>query len=584
MDLVGPLIDRKNERKYLALWILSLISIPVIIIFAGESIDSYRLLIIPFFLFCLAAILNYEITLGIFIISLFMDVWLLYARPSEVYSLFLILSFLLAYKFTLKDLDNELNKYFLLFVICCLPSFINYDNPITYLSVLRLLVFILVYLVISLSSTNLEKINKIFNIFIIMSVLNGLTVIYYALLTEKRVYGFAGIMYVDYVGIGLTLCLIKILYSDKYKILWIFAFIIQLMALIFTQTRNAWITSGLLLLSLIFQFIFFNKNVKIASIKKLFISFAILVIVVFVAYQAGRFNPTTYERLSALKPASDNELRINTFVTRVFIWNTAWNAFKSNPIIGVGLYNFKFVSKHYNTIDPVLYKLFVEKVSPHETFLEILCETGIIGFIGFSFFLFAWLRMARNNLKICSTERERYIALMIFWSSIFILFSMVMTDIWLQGHGLMLWGIIVGLTIAFKRLLKKNLRINFFLILMVDNKKNSNWLAIQYIIVILSSFITIKLNISHFGTELFGIFILISSYWGFGTLIDLGFGTAMIKFIAQSNKEEDSEFKTLVSTGLIIFLIVGTIIFILGNLLSRIIIFNNPKLISQNSV
>lgn len=115
---------------------------------------------------------------------------------------------------------------------------------------------------------------------------------------------------------------------------------------------------------------------------------------------------------------------------------------------------------------------------------------------------------------------------------------------------------------------------------MVDNKKNSKWLAIQYIIVILASFITIKLNISHFGTELFGIFILISSFWGFGTLIDLGFGTAMVKFIAQSNKDDEAEFKSLVSTGLIIFLIVGIIIFVLGNLLSQIIIFNNSKLIS----
>jgi O-antigen ligase len=457
LDLVAgvPVVGR-NERNYWIFWILSLVSIPVLIFFAGDSLGSYRLLIVPLLLVCMAAVLNYEITLGIFIISLFVDAWLLYARPSEVYALLLILSFLLAYKFSLKDLDNELNKYFLLFVLCCFPSFLNYNNPITYLSVIRLLVFFLVYLVVSVSSTNLEKINKIFNVFIVMSVLNGLTVIYFALLTGKRVYGFSGIMYVDYVGIGLTLCLIKILYSDRFKIMWITAFIIQLLALIFTQTRNAWITSGLILLCIIFQFIFFNKKLKIAAIKKVILSFSILLIVLLVTFQAGRLNPTTYERLSSGKPNSDNELRINTFVTRVFIWNTAWNAFKSNPVIGVGLYNFKFVSRQYNTIDPVLYKLFVEKVSPHETFLEILCETGIIGFMGFSFFLFPWLRTARNNLKICNNEQELYFARMIFWSSIFILFSMVMTDIWLQGHGLMLWGIIVGLSIAFRKIVNRN--------------------------------------------------------------------------------------------------------------------------------
>ena len=114
---------------------------------------------------------------------------------------------------------------------------------------------------------------------------------------------------------------------------------------------------------------------------------------------------------------------------------------------------------------------------------------------------------------------------------------------------------------------------------MVDNKKNSFWLAFQYITVILTSFITLKLNISHFGLDLFGVFILISSFWGFGTLIDLGFGTAMIKFIAQSKHENDSEFNSLVSTGFIIFLIAGIIIFIGGNLLSDLVFFHNVKII-----
>lgn len=114
---------------------------------------------------------------------------------------------------------------------------------------------------------------------------------------------------------------------------------------------------------------------------------------------------------------------------------------------------------------------------------------------------------------------------------------------------------------------------------MIDNKKNSFWLAFQYITVILSSFITLKLNISHFGIDLFGVFILISSFWGFGTLIDLGFGTAMIKFIAQSKQEDDYEFNALVSTGFIIFLIAGIIIFIAGNLLSDLVFFHNSKII-----
>jgi len=449
-------IVKWNERNFGVFWVLSLALIPFIIIITGDSLVPTHILLIPLLLICLSFIINFDITSGIFIIILFIDIWLLNARPSEFFALFLIISFLLTYKFSFKDLENKLNLYFLIFALCCLPSSIKYDRAISYLLTGRLGIFFLVYIVFSMSITNFKKIDKLFNVFIGMSFLNSMSVIYYALLTGKRTFGFAGIMYVDYVGIALTLCLLKILYSNRNRLIWIIAFCIQLFALIFTQTRNAWISSGIILSLILFQFIFFNRNIKFTFIKKGLFSFAILFIIVLISYQAGNLNPSTYERLSSGKPKSESELKINTFVTRGFIWLTAWNAFKDNPIIGVGLYNFSHVSKRYNTIDPVLYKLFVEKVSPHETFLAILSETGIIGFIGFSFFLFVWLMTAWNNLKICKTEREIFFARMIFWCSIFILISMVMTDIWLQGHGLMLWAVFVGITIAFGKIIVNN--------------------------------------------------------------------------------------------------------------------------------
>ena len=445
-----------NERNYGVFWILSIILVPFFIVLAGGSLEPTKLLLIPLLVVCLTSIVNFEITSAIFIISLFMDIWLQDARPSEIFALFLIISFLFTYKFSSKEINNKLNYYFLLFALCCIPSFVNYERAISYLSIVRLIVFFLVYLVISLSSTNFEKIEKIFNVFIVMSVLNGLNIIYYALLNGKRTFGFAGVMYVDYVGIALTLCLLKILYSNRNRLIWSIAFSIQLLALIFTQTRNAWISTGIVLVLVLFQYIFSYKNLKISIIRKILLSVSIIFIILFISYQAGNLNPATYERLSSGKPKSENELKINTFVTRGFIWLTAWNAFKNNPVMGVGLYNFSHVSRQYNTIDPVLYNLFVEKVSPHETFLAILAETGIIGFLGFSFFLVSWLRSARNNLKICKLDSELLLARKIFWCSIFILISMVMTDFWLEGSGLMLWGIFVGITIAFGKIIVNN--------------------------------------------------------------------------------------------------------------------------------
>jgi len=108
---------------------------------------------------------------------------------------------------------------------------------------------------------------------------------------------------------------------------------------------------------------------------------------------------------------------------------------------------------------------------------------------------------------------------------------------------------------------------------MHSDKKNSFWLAFQFVISLLVSLVTLKLNLLHFGTEIFGSWILIAAIWGFGSALDFGFGTAVIKYVAEFNRHSKTEINELLSSIFFVFILIGTVIFILGLTFGNIIFF-----------
>jgi len=113
----------------------------------------------------------------------------------------------------------------------------------------------------------------------------------------------------------------------------------------------------------------------------------------------------------------------------------------------------------------------------------------------------------------------------------------------------------------------------------MNDKKNSSWLALQYILTVVFSFISIKINISNFGEELFGIWILFISIWTFGNALDIGFGTAIVKFVAESTRKKPEEISQIASTTLFMLALNGTIIFVLLNLASELFLLNNQRIV-----
>lgn len=114
----------------------------------------------------------------------------------------------------------------------------------------------------------------------------------------------------------------------------------------------------------------------------------------------------------------------------------------------------------------------------------------------------------------------------------------------------------------------------------MKDKKNSFWLATQYVFSILIAFLMIKINIVHFGEELFGMWLIFFSIWNMGIALDLGFGTSLIKFIAEANsKKDDNKISELISNGLVFYAVLGIIIFIICVTVLNIFILNNQNVV-----
>ncbi|MDQ7815409.1 MAG: oligosaccharide flippase family protein [Melioribacteraceae bacterium] len=113
---------------------------------------------------------------------------------------------------------------------------------------------------------------------------------------------------------------------------------------------------------------------------------------------------------------------------------------------------------------------------------------------------------------------------------------------------------------------------------MPADKKNSLWLSTQYVITILFFLFMLKLNINHFGKDIFGIWIIITSIWGVGSSIDLGFGLAIVKYIAQY-KDDQRKVNKILSSIFFVFILLGFLIFLLGIFIAYGFYFSNSTLI-----
>ncbi|MGP4062876.1 O-antigen ligase family protein [Halobacillus sp. H74] len=130
---------------------------------------------------------------------------------------------------------------------------------------------------------------------------------------------------------------------------------------------------GLLILMIIFMVYFFlNKS---ANQWRLLISTFTFFLITWVSSQAMNFSILDILQ-SRFQDFSDDGGS-----GRFELWGRAWDLFSTNPLVGIGANNFA----DYNAFE------YGENLVVHNTFLEVLVESGIIGLFAYGLFVFTVL-------------------------------------------------------------------------------------------------------------------------------------------------------------------------------------------------
>ncbi|MBK7105835.1 MAG: O-antigen ligase family protein [Ignavibacteriae bacterium] len=300
-------------------------------------------------------------------------------------------------------------------------------------------------------------------IYLLLTAIDSIYVIVNGIITGGRVFGFSGVFYVDLSGIGALISIILFIYERHMKkIIFGLLMILITTGLIFTQTRNAWLSTGLslfiiILLLLIKSVKFYVKKSKI--IKILTVIIVTIIGIYFISSQASAGIEDRISSEESSQVITDDPGSVSSsYVSRLFIWHTAYNAFAQHPFIGIGFYSFSFSSHLYYTIPKSFYKTFVMERTPHVTWIAVLTETGIVGLIGFIFLVFTIIKIGIKELNLVSKPDDAKITVVIIGIQLYILISMFMTDAWLWGQQVVLWGITLGMSVSNYNLLLANMK------------------------------------------------------------------------------------------------------------------------------
>jgi len=385
-------------------------------------------------------------------------------------------SFILTFRAGLIQTHNSIGKYLIIFIAFIIPSyFISIAKIESWLLSYNLFVFITIILIFPSVVERSKNIKQVAIVFLLGSALNSIFLIIKTLITGRREFGFAGIMFGDLVGIAIVISFSCLLLLRHRKKIFIPLTLLLLIGVVFTQTRNSWVTLGITLFLLSVHFILRSSIFELSRIhatKKIALWFlSILILISLVQF----VNPKVFTRVSSSKVVSTEKTAgsitdINSLATRYFIWTTAYNVFLDNPIIGTGYHSFRFISNKYNDWDPYVYKLFVRDLTPHTTILALLADTGIIGFLGFIIFLVLTLLFMKRNLDLSITNEQKLFSFISYWCAIYISISMIMTDAWLWGTLHVLWAILLGISVSIRNniSIKKNNQIILSRDLMID--------------------------------------------------------------------------------------------------------------------
>jgi O-antigen ligase len=177
--------------------------------------------------------------------------------------------------------------------------------------------------------------------------------------------------------------------SKKAQILLFCANILFFVALYFNHCRGAWIS---LAISFIVLALLFKKQILTKSSLKKFL----IIILAGSAIIIGVCRIKSWQASQASVAASysgPETIAENAATARILFWQRAWDIFKDYPITGAGLASYPDLHKQY--IQPPFYY----SADPHNFYLKLLAENGIIAFLLFAAFIASVFQRFASSLK-----------------------------------------------------------------------------------------------------------------------------------------------------------------------------------------
>jgi O-antigen ligase len=457
--LLTQRIPGAGERGVAAVtgFVMTSVFTAIAVLFGGKPVG---LIAIPLLAVSLLLLTSFEFSLIVLAMVFFVKPYVWVFSSAVWFSVVVGAAFLLTRRdFAWKDLAHPLTVPIAVYGLCALPSFVNAVNPaMSAAKLFNVVAFLVVLYCTGAGLHSRDQIRRIVAAFLFLALVNGLDVIVGAVATGKRLYGFAGLMYVDYAGLAVSVTATMTLFAHGIRrILLLLLSLAITGALILTQTRSTWLAT-IATLFFLGGYLVLNPDVVGATRKRLVVllvagSLGIVVTIVGVV----AVNPKIEQRVSNLEEGGSVELdpnygQKNSLITRMLIWDTALRTFSEHPIIGIGVYGFSYASRQYARMPWFLYEKYVSGMSPHQTHFAALVETGILGYLGLLVFLVSIVRYPIRVLRQVRGDRARHFALVGAVAVVYCVSSMFFTDAWLWGQGIVLLGLVLGLVTANARL------------------------------------------------------------------------------------------------------------------------------------
>lgn len=216
-----------------------------------------------------------------------------------------------------------------------------------------------------------------------------------------RVFGTAwlGFEMLSMVAFAAALGLLLWSQSRRERILLSLATIIIVMAILATQSRAPML--AVVLITPIMLFVTYararrDRDHRALRSYRRFIPLAAAVAVVIIAFSATLFVGMLDRVVEFAQSLGDPK---GTVMLRLVLWKAALRSFLENPIVGIGIGNFRLVQEIVPEIrsEPVWY--YISGMSTHNVVLQYLSETGLVGLGALLWLAFSGLSMARRNLR-----------------------------------------------------------------------------------------------------------------------------------------------------------------------------------------